>query len=110
MGLPDFIRFSNVLLTVWPPLGFGQNAKCKPSQKCLLSVDEWHRVILWGPAAFGDFRARTTGSHVALRALNSGTESGRELFKGSKDAACLLVFTRKKIFLVGGCGFFVSDF
>jgi len=39
---------------------------------------------------------------------NSGAESGRELFKGSKDAASLLVCTRKKL-LVGGHGFFVSD-
>jgi len=38
-----------------------------------------------------------------------GAKSGRELFKGSKDAASLLVCTRKN-FLVGGCGFFVSDF
>jgi len=45
---------------------------------------------------------------VALRGRNSSAESGRELFKGSKDAASLLVCTRK-IFLVWGFGFFVSD-
>jgi len=45
---------------------------------------------------------------MALRAPNSGTESGRELFKDSKDSASLLVCTRKK-FLLGGLGFFVSD-
>jgi len=39
---------------------------------------------------------------------NSGAESGRELFKGSKDVASLLVRTRK-IFFACGCGFFVSD-
>jgi len=48
--------------------------------------------------AFGDFRARTTGSHVALHACSSGAESGRELIVGSKDAASLLVCTRKKFF------------
>jgi len=37
-------------------------------------------------------------SHVALREQNSGAESGRELFKGSKDAASLLVRTRKRFF------------
>jgi len=38
-------------------------------------------------AAFEDSHAKTTGSHVALRACNLGAESGRELFKGSKDTA-----------------------
>jgi len=38
---------------------------------------------------------------VALRARNSGTESDRELFKGSKDSASLLVCTRKKLFWLG---------
>jgi len=46
--------------------------------------------------------------HVALRERNSGAESSRELFKGSKDMTSLLACTRKN-FLVGGCGFFVSD-
>jgi len=36
-----------------------------------------------------------------LRERNSGAESGRELFKGSKDAASLLVCTRKKCFVWG---------
>ena len=38
---------------------------------------------------------------MALRARNSGLKSGRELFKGSKDAASLLVCTRKKFFAWG---------
>jgi len=40
-------------------------------------------------------------SHVALRTRNSDAESGGELFKGSKDAASLLVCTRKKLFGLG---------
>jgi len=52
-------------------------------------------------AAFGDFHSRTTGSHVALCKVNSGAESGRELFKGSKDMASLLFCNQKKNFLVG---------
>jgi len=36
--------------------------------------------------------------NVALRERNSGAESGRELFKGSKDLAHLLVCTRKNFF------------
>jgi len=53
---------------------------------------------LWRPAAFEDSHAKTTGLHVALPTRNSGAESGRELLKGSKDLAILLVFTRKKFF------------
>jgi len=56
---------------------------------------------LWHP----DSRAKTTGSHMVLRARNSGAESGSELFKGSKDVASLLVCTRKKIFWLGGVDF-----
>jgi len=55
-------------------------------------------LTLWRPAGFRDSRAKTTGSHVALHAHNSSAESGRELFKGSKDAESLLVCTWKKIF------------
>jgi len=45
---------------------------------------------------------------VALHERKSGAENARDLFKGSKDSASLLVCTQKK-FLVGGWGFFVSD-
>jgi len=40
---------------------------------------------------------------MALRKRNSGTESGRELFKGSNDLASLAVGNEEQIFLVGGC-------
>jgi len=47
---------------------------------------------------------------MTLRERNSGAESGRGLFKGSKkDFAGLLVCTRKNIFWFGGCEFFMSD-
>jgi len=59
-------------------------------------------------ACFEDFCAKTTGSHMALRERNSGTESSRDLLKGWKDVVSLLACTRKK-FLFGVCGFFVSD-
>jgi len=36
---------------------------------------------------------------MTLREHNSGIESGRKLFKGSKDLAGLLVRTQKKIFV-----------
>ena len=54
-------------------------------------------LTFWHPVGFGDSCAKTSGSHVALRARNLGTENGRELFKGSKDAS-LLVCTQKKFF------------
>jgi len=63
---------------------------------------------LWHLAGFEDSRVKTTRSHVALRARNLGAESGRELFKGSKDTTSLIVCTRKKFFWFG-VGFFVSD-
>ena len=40
--------------------------------------------------------AKTTGLHLALCVRNSGAKSGRELFKGSKDATRLLVCMWKK--------------
>jgi len=45
---------------------------------------------------------------MALRKCNSGAKSGKELFKGSKDLASVLVCTRKKIF-GWGLWIFVSD-
>jgi len=47
---------------------------------------------------------KTTGLHVALHTHNSGTESGKKLFKGSKDAASLLV-ALEKIFWLEGADF-----
>jgi len=57
---------------------------------------------------FQTFRAKTTRSHMALLECNSGVKRGRELFKGLKDLASLVV-CNEKIFLVGGCRYFVSD-
>jgi len=47
--------------------------------------------------SFEDFVTKN-GLHVALCEHNSDAESGRELFKGSKDSASLLVCTRKIFF------------
>jgi len=51
--------------------------------------------------SFEDFVPKKNGSHVALCKCNSGPESGRELFKGSKDSACLLDCSRKKFVWLG---------
>jgi len=45
---------------------------------------------------------------MALRGNFSGPVCSTDLVKVSKDAASLLVCTRKKFF-AWGCGFFVSD-
>jgi len=55
-------------------------------------------LTLWRPAAFGDFRKKDTEMHVALRGNFSGPVSTTNPVKDLKDAARLLVYTRKKIF------------
>ena len=40
---------------------------------------------------------------------SSSADCARELFKGSNGSASLVNCTRKKYFLVAGCGFFVTD-
>ena len=52
--------------------------------------------------------AKSTGSHMALCENFSSPVSATDLIKGSKDAASLLVCTRKKIFAWELC-IFVSD-
>jgi len=63
----------------------------------------------WASTAFEDSRAKTTRLHVALRTRNSSAESGRELFKGSKRCGKSSSQHFKKDFLLGVCGFFMSD-
>ena len=46
---------------------------------------------------------------MALRGNSSGPVCSTDPVKVSKDAASLLVCTRKKIFCLGAAGFFVSD-
>ena len=53
-------------------------------------------------------RKKTADSHVALRGNFSAPVWVTALVEVSKDAASLVVCTRT-IFLLGVCGFFVSD-
>jgi len=46
---------------------------------------------------------------VALRGNISTPVRVTDLVEASKDATSLLVGTRKKNFLLGGCGFFVNE-
>jgi len=52
--------------------------------------------------------AKTAGSHVALHENFSSPVSTADTIKSSKDSESLVVCTWKK-FLVGGCGFVVSN-
>jgi len=54
-------------------------------------------------------RPKTSSCQLPYQRHSSSADCTRELFKPSKDLASLLVCTQKENFLVGGCGFFVSD-
>jgi len=60
-------------------------------------------LTLSHPADFRDFHPRTTVSHMALRTRNSGAESSRELFKGSKDLDFNLVTTENLSEIFSSC-------
>jgi len=73
--------------------------------KCLVPTAEpkiYLNLTLWRPAAFGDFREkkRLNACGFARKFLRSGM-----LYRPSKS----LKKRSKKFFLLGGCGFFVSD-
>jgi len=52
---------------------------------------------------------KTSSCQLPYQHHSYSTNCATKLFKGSNRSASLLVCTREKIFLVGGCGFFVSD-
>ena len=88
--------------TWWPVQPYSELCGLEAKgQGFVVVVDFQLMLTLWRPATFEDSHANTTGSHMALHAHNSGAESGRELFKGSKDTACLLACTQKKFFAWG---------
>jgi len=57
--------------------------------------------VLWN-------RPKTSSCQLPYQRHSSSANCAKELFKWSNGLARLLVCTQKK-FLVGGCGFFVSD-
>ena len=63
---------------------------------------------IFAPGLIQVVRAKIAGSHVTLRENFSGPVSATDLVKSSKDLGSLEVCSRKKLFLVGGCMFFVS--
>ena len=55
------------------------------------------------------FGLKNSSFRLPYQRPSSSTDCARELLNGSKGSASLVDYTRKKIFLVGGCGFFVTD-
>jgi len=65
-------------------------------------------LILWHPQGFGDFRKKHLNAHgFAQEFIRSGMlyRPGKSLKRHGKSSRLHL----KKNFLLGGCGFFVSD-
>ena len=68
-------------------------------------------LTLWEPAykyIVPRFQPKTSSFRLPYQRPSSSADCARELFKGSNGLASLLVCTLKN-FLLGGCGFFVSD-
>jgi len=82
---------------------FKQNQQFLNNGKCLIFL-----LTIWRPAAFGDFRKKRLNAHGFVREyLRSclGYRPSRSVKRRGKSS-CL---HSKKYFLLGGCGFFVSD-
>jgi len=78
--------------------------------KCIWFYQLLYAVNTLASARIQGFSEKNnTETHVALQGNFSGPVSSTDPVKVSKDAASLLVCTRKKLFCLGGCGFFVSD-
>ena len=56
-----------------------------------------------------DFGLKNSSFRLPYQRPSSSTDCARELFKSSNGSASLVDCTRNKNFLVGGCGFFVTD-
>ena len=71
------------------------------SSALTLSEPGYDIFVLWN-------RPKTSSCQLPYQRHSSSANCARELFKWSNGLARLLVCTQKN-FLVGGCGFFVSD-
>ena len=87
----------------WRP---GQEATLAPHVRTWgLSEAKVLHWTLWRPATFGDFRKKNAYTHVALRENISAPVRVTDLVEASKDAASLLVRTRKTFFCLGAAFF-----
>jgi len=100
------VSFSLVKLLKWTHEEL--SSSCHLLLMCVLHVVKV-KVTLWRPAAFGDFRKkkRLNARGFVQEYLRSclGYGPGRNVKRRSKSSS----LHSKKKFLVGGCGFFVSD-
>ena len=79
---------------------------------CIQLLYYWILLTLWELAykyIVPRFRPKTSSFQLPYQCHISSVDGTRELFNGSNGLDSLLVCTRKKIFLFGGCRFFVSD-
>jgi len=56
-----------------------------------------------------DFSLKNSSFRLPYQHHSSSADCARQMFKGSNGSASLLDCTRKKLFLVGGCRFVMSD-
>ena len=75
----------------------------------LFSIKPHFLLTLWHPLRFGDFWKKNAQTHVASCRNISDLVCSTDPVEVSKHTASLLVCTQKKIFLLGECGFLVSD-
>jgi len=66
-------------------------------------------LTLWRLGGFGDFRKKNSSFWLPYQRPSSSADCARELFNGSNGSASPVDCTRRKFFLPGGSGFFVSD-
>jgi len=66
-------------------------------------------LTLRHPGGFSDFHKTNSSFQLPYQHPSSSAGCTRELFNGSNGSASLVHCTQKKIFLLGGAGFFVRD-
>jgi len=77
----------------------------KPNNVTYLSSHFESQLTIY---SYFDFGLKNSSFRLPYQRPSSSADCARELFNGSNGSASLLVCTRKN-FLVGSCGFFVSD-
>jgi len=71
-----------------------------------VTFNTWSRCTIH---SYFDFGLKNSSFWLPYQHPSSSAGCARELFMGSNGSASLVDCTKKKIFLVGGCGFFVTD-
>jgi len=85
-----------------------QMSSCKWPQNKVTTLIQEAILTLWHPGGFSDFRKKNSSFRLPYQHPSTSADCTRELFNGSNGSASLVDCTQK-IFLLWGCGFFVSD-